>query len=355
MEMDGMRFRSLCANVDRLSVGQIRELRRKLRALDARKEILARIDARGQALECCVHCGASALVRWGSTCTGLQRLRCKACLRSFSAATGTVVARVRLPEKLQQALADMLAPVPSSCRRLAARLGVDKMTVWRWRMRLLAAFDGAGARRLGGIVEADETYMRESRKGSREWVRHERDPRRFPAPPRPRWRDFRRLGLPRPAGLSKWQIPILTLADRAGARRAERLPDRRAESLVAVLEDRVSRDAVLCSDGDGAYRLFALGARAAALPDRRHARTAGDPGRLPHPDRQQPAQPLQGIHPTVLRTSHKEPLRLHRMVHRKARRPTNSPKRCLAADARSVINTEERHRHFQPYLPRSRA
>lgn len=270
--MDGMRFRSLCANVDRLSVGQIRELRRKLRALDARKEVLARIDARGQALECCVHCGAPALVRWGSTRTGLQRLRCKACLRSFSAATGTAVARVRLPEKLRQALADMLAPVPSSCRRLAARLGVDRMTVWRWRMRLLAAFDGVGARRLGGIVEADETYMRESRKGSREWVRHERDPQRFPAPPRPRWRDFRRLGLLRPAGLSRWQIPILTLADRAGARRAERLPDRRAESLVAVLEARVGRDAVLCSDGDGAYRLFA---RAHGLPHYRIDATHG--------------------------------------------------------------------------------
>jgi transposase-like protein len=272
MEMDGMRFRSLCANVDRLSVGQIRELRRKLRALDARKEVLARIDARGQALECCVHCGAPALVRWGSTRTGLQRLRCKACLRSFSAATGTAVARVRLPEKLRQALADMLAPVPSSCRRLAARLGVDRMTVWRWRMRLLAAFDGVGARRLGGIVEADETYVRESRKGSREWVRHERDPQRFPAPPRPRWRDFRRLGLLRPAGLSRWQIPILTLADRAGARRAERLPDRRAESLVAVLEARVGRDAVLCSDGDGAYRLFA---RAHGLPHYRIDATHG--------------------------------------------------------------------------------
>ncbi len=95
--MDRMRFRSLCANVDRLSVEQIRELRRKLRALDARREVLARIDARGQALERCVHCGGSALVRWGSTRTGLQRLRCKACLRTFSAATGTVVARVRCP------------------------------------------------------------------------------------------------------------------------------------------------------------------------------------------------------------------------------------------------------------------
>jgi transposase-like protein len=273
--MDGKRFRSLCANVDRLSVGQLRELRHKLRALDARKEVLARIDARGQALECCVHCGASALVRWGSTRTGLQRLSCKACGRTFSAATGTVVARIRLPEKLQQVLADMFTPVPSSCRGLAARLRVDKMTVWRWRAGILKALGGngaIGAHRLGGIVEADETYMRESRKGLREWVNHARDPQRFPAPPRPRWRDFRRLGLLRPAGLSKWQIPILTLADRAGARRAERLPDRRAESLVAVLEARVGRDAVLCSDGDGAYGIFA---RAHGLPHYRLNATRG--------------------------------------------------------------------------------
>ena len=33
--MDGLRFRSLCANVDRLSVEQLRALRLKLRALDA--------------------------------------------------------------------------------------------------------------------------------------------------------------------------------------------------------------------------------------------------------------------------------------------------------------------------------
>lgn len=47
------------------------------------------------------------------------------------------------------------------------------------------------------------------------------------------------------------------MTDRAGGRRAERLPDRRAESVVAALEARVRHDAVLCSDGDGAYRLFA--------------------------------------------------------------------------------------------------
>ena len=32
------------------------------------------------------------------------------------------------------------------------------------------------------IVEADEARQRESRKGSREWVRHQRDPDNHPAP-----------------------------------------------------------------------------------------------------------------------------------------------------------------------------
>ena len=94
-------------------------------------------------------------------------------------------------------------------------------------------------------------------------MRHERDPARFPKPDRPRWRDYRRLGLLRPAGTSKCQVPVLTVVDRAGARRADVLPDRRAESLVARLEAHVGRDAVLCSDGDGVYDLFA---RARAMP-----------------------------------------------------------------------------------------
>src|SRR5690606_17360243 len=72
-----------------------------------------------------------------------------------------------------------------------------------------------------------------------------------------------RLGLKRTAENWKYQIPVLTVTDRAGARRADVLPDRRAESLVALLQTHVGADAVLCSDGDGAYGLFA---RARSMP-----------------------------------------------------------------------------------------
>jgi hypothetical protein len=49
-------------------------------------------------------------------------------------------------------------------------------------------------------------------------------------------------------------------------------PRRRAQSLVAVLEARIGRDAVLCSDGDGAYGIFA---RAHGLPHYRIDTTRG--------------------------------------------------------------------------------
>src|SRR5690606_2813315 len=93
---------------------------------------------------------------------------------------GTALAGLRRPEAFRRALEDMLSPTPSSCRRLGALLGANRMTVWRWRQRVLAALEGMGAHVLGGIVEADEKFFRESRKGSREWVNHARDPARFP-------------------------------------------------------------------------------------------------------------------------------------------------------------------------------
>ena len=107
--MDGARFRRLCAGIERLTVGQVRELRRRLRELDARIELLARIDARAQAVERCVHCGATALQRWGATGTGMRRWRCTGCRRTFCSTTGTALARVRRPEKFQQVVADMLS------------------------------------------------------------------------------------------------------------------------------------------------------------------------------------------------------------------------------------------------------
>ncbi len=254
--MDVMVFRSFCARVGDLTVTELRELYAALGELEARIEVRGRIDARGAALRRCLHCGAEGPRPWGQTRTGLKRFRCPACRRTVSSATGTGAARVRLVDKFAAAVADMLSGSrPASCRALAARLGVGRMTIWRWRMRVLEALWEVGAPALYGIVEADETLVRESRKGSREWGRHLESPKKSPEPDRPRWRDMRRPD--RRADPRTWQVPVLTLADRAQGRRADRLADRRAMSIVERLARHVGHDAALCSDRAEAYRVFA--------------------------------------------------------------------------------------------------
>lgn len=60
-----------------------------------------------------------------------------------------------------------------------------------------------------------------------------------------------------PAGVSRFQILVLTITDRSGARRADVLPNRQAGSLVALLARHIGPDAVLCAYGDPAYQVFA--------------------------------------------------------------------------------------------------
>jgi hypothetical protein len=81
-----------------------------------------------------------------------------------------------------------------SCRRGAEALGASRDSIWRRRMKIINALKPEADASLAGIVEADEAHQRESRKGSREWVRHRRDPANNPAPPRLRWRAYRRRG-----------------------------------------------------------------------------------------------------------------------------------------------------------------
>lgn len=155
----------------------------------------------------CPHCGDPRLRRWGFGTRGLPRLRCVACGRTCSAATGVLDGRIRRPAAFQMVRDDMLAERASSCRALARRLGVHRMTVWRWRMRLLSAVCRrlpAEARRAAGPVLM---ACRESRKASREWVNHARFPQAYPPPPRPRWGDLAPGETP-PGGWVAWQIPV---------------------------------------------------------------------------------------------------------------------------------------------------
>ena len=104
---------------------------------------------------------------------------------------------------------------------------------------------------LAGIVEVDETFFLESRKGNRNLNRKAR----------------KRGGKASKRGLSSEQVPVLVIVDRSGTTASTVLPAVNAETLRNAIEPIVTSDILLVSDGNNAYPpcAAAMGVRHKAL------------------------------------------------------------------------------------------
>ena len=247
---------SIVDAVGQLSPSDIEDLLSVIQQLRQRREALAEIEARTEHEYHCRDCGSVGRQRWGATRTGVQRYRCRACGKTTSGLSGSTVSRVHRLDLLLEAMRDMLSDQPLSCRKLAAKLGLSKDTIWRWRIRILKALGRVSDRSFSGIVEADETHQRESRKGSREWVNHQINPKAYPEPNRLPWYRYTSGRIKMKRGLSRFQLPILTVMDRSGKLLFERVINRSVPVIEAALKDIVAPDVVLCSDGAAAYAKF---------------------------------------------------------------------------------------------------
>lgn len=252
--MDKGVFGQVRDGMKQLTIEQLRQLVAEAGSLLKAREADALVVAHREHNRKCPHCGGDHFIRWGVT-KGRQRWFCKPCERAFTDATGTPLGRMKNRDKFLGALTDMLSVTPKSCRKLAQSLEVDKMTIWRWRHRAIGLLSNFGDPNLSGTVEADETFFRESRKGSREWVNYAKG--KAPPPPRPRWIDYLRGRLPLPRGLSRWQRPVLVLRDRHGQTKANHLPALKYEHFEAALDGALAPDAMLFADHAAVYRRYA--------------------------------------------------------------------------------------------------
>ena len=170
----------------------------------------------------------------------LQRFRCRACGRTFNDLTGTPLARLRLKGKWLDYLSVLLDSL--TVRAAAKRVGVHRNTAFRWRHRFLDRVKDDRPAQLTGIVEADETFLLESQKGSRKL---ERAPRR-------------RGGKAALRGMSHHLDCILVARDRSG-NTIDAVTGRgalKASQLVRHLLPKLAPQALLVTDANAAYRSF---------------------------------------------------------------------------------------------------
>ena len=174
----------------------------------------------------CPHCNSHVLSRWGSTSQGKQRYRCNACHKTFSTLTGTSLFRMKKPSKWLKYIDCMC--LSNSLRYAASKLDINLKTAFRWRHRFLKSPSEHKPTELVGIIEADETFVPESFKGSKKMPRESR----------------------KRGGGNTPKVPILLALDRNGAVSHHVLKRDTKEELSSALKHLLTPDSVLCTDGE---------------------------------------------------------------------------------------------------------
>ena len=121
----------------------------------------------------CPQCGSDIIVKNGIKSTGVQKYKCTKCSHEFTRFSGTVLEKTRWHwdawVTALNALFDGASIVDTRNKLIddCGCTGIDKKTVWLWRMKLIHALAAYPKPTLSGVIQADETFIRESQKGSR--------------------------------------------------------------------------------------------------------------------------------------------------------------------------------------------
>ena len=186
----------------------------------------------------CPVCQVDRPHRWGHQ-AGLQRFRCCLCKHTFTAISGTPLARLRHKEQWLNYSAALIEGL--TVRASGRQCGIDKNTSFRWRHRFLTLPAATKANHLQGIIEADETFFPSSCKGQRHLNR----------PPRKRGKQIHLRGT------GKDQVPVLVVRDRSGATADFMLNALDKKTIEPPLRAILAKDAIFCSDGAAVYRSVA--------------------------------------------------------------------------------------------------
>ena len=231
--MDHKKYQNWVSGIDELSPLQKEQTQDLLSGVTGENASLMAIEAQLEETRQCPHCKASGAVSKGMA-RGLRRYQCKACNKSFNAATGTALQG--LHNKGECLAFGNCLTEGMTVRKAAEYWDFAISTSFRWRHRFLSTQDH-NTLNLKGIVEADETYVLESRKGERNLDRKAR----------------KRGGKASKRGLSDEQVPIFFAVDRSGTTVCSVLPSVTGDNVQAVLEPMIDDDIILVTDGNNIY------------------------------------------------------------------------------------------------------
>jgi len=122
----------------------------------------------------CPHCGSSTIIKKGTRANGIKEFQCKECKKKFTLFTNTILEKTQYHYDIWIHVLKMVLngmPTEHIHKNLIDDFGLDGLdykTVFLWKHKLINAMANMPMPKLSGIVQIDETFFRESQKGSRD-------------------------------------------------------------------------------------------------------------------------------------------------------------------------------------------
>lgn len=233
--MSDTAFQSILHDLNSFTYAQLKKLHHETDKRISKNQVGQVIAEREEEVAACPHCESEDKNRWGMTAQGVQRYKCKSCRKTYNALAGTPLYRMRKPEKW--VLYGHLMWHGTSLRKSAKHLDINLKTSFRWRHTFLTTPSSVPITELTGVIEADETYIKESHKGERNMT-----------------------GKPRKRGKSKMykdgnitQVPVAIAMNRDGAIAHQVLKRKTKKEIQGFVRPLLTAGSILCTDANPSY------------------------------------------------------------------------------------------------------
>ena len=124
----------------------------------------------------CPKCNSSLKVKNGKRKNNIQEYKCKECGTKFTDFTNTILEKTRWHWDIWVKVLEMtinnfsIKKMTNILENDYGCININEKTVWLWRMKLIHSIATLPMPKLNGVIQVDETFIRESQKGSRELV-----------------------------------------------------------------------------------------------------------------------------------------------------------------------------------------
>lgn len=188
----------------------------------------------------CPHCNGAKIKRHGLY-RGRQRYKCNECGKTFNDLTNSPMAGTHYLNKWSQHI--QLIVEGKTLKKVAEALEIHISTAFYWRHKVLNTLKSMDSDQLTGVVESDETFFLESRKGKNQSKTR---------------KALKRGGVSQFRGISREQVCVLVAMDRSGHMVSVNAGNGRitAKQINEAMGSQISPNAILCTDSAKNYAYF---------------------------------------------------------------------------------------------------